>query len=627
LLAKNPYSEEFKEGVAFLASSKTPHGLSTDRSEFLGREGGLQRPAALTRIGLSGRVVAGYDPCAAIQIHVDLPAQGSDEVFFLIGWGENEQEALKTVIAYRDPARVEQAWQELNAHWDNLLNGVQISTPDPAMNLLTNRWLLYQTLASRLWGRSAFYQSSGAYGFRDQLQDSMALVHTAPELTRAQLIRAAQHQFKEGDVLHWWHPPSGRGVRTRISDDLVWLPYVLAHYLEATSDESILTEDVAFLEGNALEPYEHERYDHFQTGNATASLYEHACRALNKALTRGPHDLPLIGGGDWNDGMNRVGVQGKGESIWLAWFLISTLKRFMPICIKQNDQESIARYQAEQERLRQAVEEHAWDGKWYLRAFYDDGAPLGSSHSKEASIDAISQSWAVLSGVAKPERAEQAMASLADQLIRVNDGLILLLNPPFDKTSQDPGYIKGYVPGVRENGGQYTHAALWTIWAFATLGQGDRAEALFKLLNPIYHSHSPETAEHYKVEPYVVAADVYSVPPHVGRGGWTWYTGAAAWMYRLALEGILGLKRQGDTLELNPSIPCSWQAFTIHYRVGEGSYHLHIDNHAGVNQGVKEVRLDGVILPTKLIPLSQDKQSHEVQILMGAIEGSHDATV
>lgn len=617
LLAKNPYSAEFGEGVAFLASSKDPHGLTTDRSEFLGREGSLQRPAALTRIGLSGRVVTGNDPCAALQMHIDLPALAKDEVYFLLGWGENEQAALKTIANYRDPARVEQAWQALNTHWDKLLNTVQITTPDPAMNLLTNRWLLYQSLTSRFWGRSAFYQSSGAYGFRDQLQDSMAFVHTAPELTKEQLLRAAQHQFQEGDVLHWWHPPSGRGVRTRISDDLVWLPYVLAHYLEATADDSILAEELSFLKGNALEPNEHERYDQFQTSVATASLYDHACRALDKALTQGDHDLPLIGGGDWNDGMNRVGVQGQGESVWLAWFLISSLKRFIPICVKQNDHKRVERYQAEQERLRQALEEHAWDGNWYLRAFYDDGTPLGSSQNKEASIDAISQSWAVLSGVAEPKRAQQAMTSLAKHLLREEDALILLLSPPFDKTPQDPGYIKGYVPGVRENGGQYTHAALWTVWAFAELGQGDRAEALFKLLNPIYHSHSPETTERYKVEPYVIAADVYGVPPHVGRGGWTWYTGAASWMYRLALEGILGLKRKGDTLELNPCIPCSWQEFDIHYRFGGCCYYLHVDNQAGVNQGVKEVLLDGVALPSKLIPLSQDSQSHEVQIVMG----------
>ncbi len=633
LLARNSYNEEFGERVAFLAASKEPHSLTTDRTEFLGRGGILHYPAALGRVGLSSTVQAGLDPCAGLQVYIYLPPRGTKEVYFLLGQGTDRQETLRMVERYRDPAQVEAAWKGVNEFWDDLLGGVTVQTPDPAMNLLLNRWLLYQALACRVWGRSALYQSSGAFGYRDQLQDVMALMHTAPDLARDHVLRAARYQFEAGDVLHWWHPPSGRGVRTRCSDDLLWLPFVTAHYVATTGDETILAEEVPFLKGAPLKPEEVEHYGHYESATEAHTLYEHCRRALEKGTTAGPHGLPLMGGGDWNDGMNRVGVEGRGESVWLGWFLYATLTRFASLCERMGDEEQAAVYLQRARDLLQALEENAWDGNWYRRAYYDDGTPLGSAGNRECQIDSIAQSWAVLSGAADastarlgspesepaevPARAVQAMEAVADRLVRPDDQLILLFTPPFDKTPRDPGYIKGYLPGIRENGGQYTHAALWAVWAFTELGQGDRAEALFRLLNPICHSDTLEKVMRYRVEPYVVAADVCSVESHVGRGGWTWYTGSAGWMYRLGVEAILGLRRVGEVLQVNPCIPKHWPACELTYRHGEASYRIRVENPDGVNRGVRQVMLDGEVLPGWEIPLLDDGRPHEVRVLMG----------
>jgi len=613
LLATNHYNTDFSDRVAFLAANKKPHGVTTDRTEFLGRLGDMRNPAALGRIGLNSAVNAGLDPCAVIQLHVDLAPGAVEEVYFTIGEGANRTESLALIAQVK--SQVEAIWQSVQVHWDAILNAVSVKTPDPAMDIMLNRWLLYQTVSCRLWGRTGLYQSSGAYGFRDQLQDVMALLHSRPVIVREQILEAARHQFEAGDVLHWWNPPAGRGVRTRFSDDLLWLPFVTSEYVAATGDISILNEKIPFLVGEALKPDEMERYSQFASTEDTYSLYEHCRRALEKGTTAGAHGLPLMGGGDWNDGMNRIGKDGRGESIWLAWFLNSTLKRFALLSIQMKEDPAVYLQQAEQ--LSKNLESNAWDGNWYLRAYYDDGSRLGSNENNECQIDSIAQSWAVLSGAADPERAAIAMQSVNRLLVKESEQMILLFTPPFDKTVRDPGYIKGYLPGIRENGGQYTHAAIWTAWAFATLGQGDRAGELFQLLNPINHGDTPEKVEQYKVEPYVIAADVYSMPPHTGRGGWTWYTGSSGWMYRLGLEAILGVSRVGNAIKINPCIPHTWEQFSVDYRFGTSNYAITVKNPKNVNQGISQIKVDGKLLPDDLIPLLEDGQTHEVLVLMG----------
>jgi cyclic beta-1,2-glucan synthetase len=617
LLVRNPYNTEFSERVAFVAASNPLHGLTTDRTEFLGRLGGLESPAALKRIGLAGTVEAGLDPCAALQLHIEFLPGATEQIYFVLGQTEDRESALALARRYKDPQQVQAAWESNNRFWNDLLGAVQVRTPEPAFDLLLNRWLLYQTLACRIWGRTAFYQSSGAYGFRDQLQDVLALLHVAPQLAREHLLRAARHQFEAGDVLHWWHPPSGRGVRTRISDDMLWLPYVTAEYISLTGDETVLNEKVPFRRASLLEPGQDERYGQYPETGATFTLFEHCRRALEKGRTSGRHNLPLLGGGDWNDGMNRVGIEGRGESVWLAWFLYSTLNRFADLCERRGQEEPAAGYRHRATDLAQAIEHSAWDGAWYLRAFYDDGSPLGSFQNQECQIDSIAQSWGVLSGGGDPQRTAQAMQSVSEHLVRRGQRLVLLFTPPFDKTLRDPGYIKGYPPGVRENGGQYTHAALWSAWALLELGQIEEGFEVFQLLNPILHADASDKAALYRVEPYVVAADVYSASPFTGQGGWTWYTGSSAWMYRLGLEGFLGLKKSGDRLEVNPRIPRDWPGFRFNYRFGAATYEFQVENPEHINQGVQQVSLNGQALPDKVIPLSPDAGSHTVLIVMG----------
>ncbi len=617
LLATNRYNSEFSERVAFLAANKKPHGVTTDRTEFLGRLGSLRNPAALGRIGLASAVNAGLDPCAAIQLHVDLAPGGVEEVFFLIGEGANRADSLDLIQKIQAPGQVEATWQAVKHQWDEILNAVTVETPDPGMNMMLNRWLLYQTLSGRVWGRTGLYQSSGAFGFRDQLQDVLALLHTRPGIARAQILEAARHQFEAGDVLHWWNPPAGRGVRTRFSDDLLWLPFVTAEYVSATGDRTILAENVPFLKGDPLRPEETERYGLFESTQAAYSLYQHCRRALEKGSTAGVHGLPLMGAGDWNDGMNRVGAKGQGESVWLGWFLYATLMRFAPLIRLAADDPAPTLQQAE--KLSRALAASAWDGDWYLRAFYDDGSRLGSRENTECRIDSIAQSWAVLSKAADPARAAQAMEAVNRLLVKPDEQMILLFTPPFDGTGSDPGYIKGYLPGVRENGGQYTHAGIWAAWANAELGQGERAGELFHLLNPIYHADTPEKAARYMVEPYVIAADIYSEPAHAGAGGWTWYTGSAGWMYRLGLEAILGVSRAGDALILNPCIPGNWPGFQITYRFGSASYRIRVENPQGVSRGVSQAWLDGLPLPEARIAMTDDGKAHEIRLIMGTV--------
>ncbi|HEX6616279.1 MAG TPA: protein ndvB, partial [Gemmatimonadales bacterium] len=545
VFARNTFAPEFAGWTAFHAVSEPVAAWTASRRQFLGRNGTLESPAALRPGGeLTGAGGAGLDPCAALQCVLELDPGESREVAVVLGAAADEAEARRVLAEYRDAARARTAIERSIECWRSRLTVVKVRTPEPAFDAMLNRWTFYQALACRMWARSALYQSSGAYGFRDQLQDVMAFVYAEPALARAHILRAASRQFLEGDVQHWWHPQSGRGVRTRFSDDLVWLPYVVDYYIRTTGDGSVLEEYVPFLTMRELAPDEQELYDLPQVTDEHGSVYEHCRRALRRASTVGVHGLPLIGGGDWNDGMNRVGIEGKGESVWLAWFLIATLRGFAPYAEARGDLEVAADFRLRADAYAAAVETHGWDGAWYRRAYYDDGTPLGSAENLECRIDSIAQSWSVISGAGDPARRATAMRSLEQHLVRDDARVMPLLTPPFDETPEDPGYIKGYLPGVRENGAQYTHAALWAVLAMALEGHGDRAFELFQMLNPLTHTSTPEEVETYQVEPYVVAADVYTAEGQLGRGGWTWYTGSASWMYRVGLEGILGFTKR-----------------------------------------------------------------------------------
>ena len=620
IFARNPYNNEFAERVAFVEMSEPERTVTCDRKEFVGRNGSLSDPAALRRARLSGRSGAGLDPCAAMQAFIELAPGESRQIVILLGEGQSIEEARDVASRFNKVAEVNQAFERVLNHWDNLLGTIEVHTPDSAMDTLLNRWLLYQTLACRVWSRSAFYQSGGAYGFRDQLQDVMALVYSKPLIAREQIVRAAARQFKEGDVQHWWHPPTGRGVRTRFSDDLLWLPFVTNFYVDVTGDASVLDEVVPFIEGPLLEPDVSESYTQPVVSTEKATVYEHCARALDRSLKTGEHGLPLMGSGDWNDGMNRVGHLGKGESVWVGWFLHTTLGGFIPFCESRSEIERAESYRAHRTNLKKALEENGWDVDWYRRAYFDDGTPLGSAQNEECRIDSIVQSWGVISGAADPVRAHRAMSAVEEYLIRRGDGLVILFTPPFDKSELDPGYIKGYVPGVRENGGQYTHAALWTLIAYAKLGDGDRAGELFALLNPISHASTRAGLHKYKAEPYVAAGDVYAVPPHTGRGGWTWYTGSSSWMYRAGLESILGFELHGERLRIEPCIPRSWRSYEINYRRGSARYSIKVENPFGVSRGVAEVWLDDVQQPALEIPLTDDGKTHQVRVVLGEKE-------
>ncbi len=617
IFASNPFNNEFAGHVAFTATNERVSSATCDRKEFIGRNGTLTRPAALRRLNLSGRDGAGLDPCAALQTTIELAPHEGRELIFLLGEAASKEEAQSLVERFTQTGNVNDAFEDVLTHWDALLGTIEVRTPDAAMDTMLNRWLLYQTLSCRIWARSAFYQSGGAFGFRDQLQDVMALVYSSPAIARQQILLASSHQFNEGDVQHWWHQPSGRGVRTRISDDLLWLPFVTSFYTGVTGDLSVLDEVAPFLEQPLLKPDEHEAYMQPSVSSESATVFEHCTRALDRSLAVGPHGLPLMGSGDWNDGMNRVGHLGKGESVWVGWFLFKTLKAFAELCDRRNEKARSDRYRGHLEKLKQALAESGWDGDWYRRAYFDDGTPLGSVQNNECRIDSIVQSWSVISGAAESYRAQRAMAAVEEYLIRRGDGLVILFMPPFDKGQLDPGYIKGYVPGVRENGGQYTHAALWTLIAFAILGDGERAGELFSLLNPINHSSTRAGLHKYKVEPYVAVGDVYAVPPHTGRGGWTWYTGSAGWMYRAGLESILGFKLHGERLQIDPCVPRWWRDFEITYRRNGTTYRIKVENPLAISRGVATIELDGALQSGDDVPLVQDGQTHVVRVVLG----------
>ena len=604
LFMHNPYHLDYGGRVAFAAMTPEPSSYSGDRTVFLGRNGSLEAPAALRRESLAKRTGPGLDPCGALQTKFDLGPGEEKTVIYVLGQADDAEHARRLIAQYRDAENVERSLEETRAWWDNLLTTIQVKTPILSVDFMLNRWLLYQSLSCRIWGRSALYQSSGAYGFRDQLQDALALVYSAPDITREMILRSASRQFVEGDVQHWWHPPSGKGIRSRCSDDLLWLPFAVCQYMNVTGDAGILDAATTFLEGPQLREEEREVYFQPSVSIDQATIFEHCRRAIEKGTTSGPHGLPLIGTGDWNDGMSSVGEEGKGESVWLAWFLVDVLKKFAEVCAGRGEQELASRYRDRAERLSVTVERTGWDGEWYLRAFFDDGTPLGSRQNEEARIDSLSQSWSVISGAGNPDRAVVAMRSVEEQLIREKEKLVLLYTPPFDKSSPHPGYIMGYPPGVRENGGQYTHAALWVAMAYARMRDGDRAVKVLQMLNPIERSRTPEDYAAYRTEPYVVAADVYSLQSQTGRGGWTWYTGSAGWMYRVWLEEILGFKLRAGRLSIEPVLPENWPGYVLTFRYGRTEYRITVEN--GGERSKQEIQL------------VDDGESHAIHIYAGA---------
>ncbi len=619
LLARNPWRPDFADRVAFMDLGGVQQSLSGDRAELLGTLGSMAQPAALHGgKPLSGALGAGLDPCGALQTVIELPPHTEIDVLFLLGDAADGPHAQALVAKYRD-RDFDAVLREVAAQWSGVLDAVQVHTPDRALDIMLNDWLLYQVTSCRLWARTAGYQASGAYGFRDQLQDVMALCVTRPDLAREHLLRAAGRQFAVGDVQHWWLPPKGQGIRTRISDDRIWLAYVASHYLAFTGDVALLDEPVAFLTGQSIAEGATDAF--FQPGQGeSASVYEHCALGLDSSLALGAHALPLMGTGDWNDGYNNVGAQGRGESVWLGWFLCAAIAAFAPLARQRGDEARAQRWLEHADALRSALEQ-AWDGQWYRRGYYDDGAPLGSSSSQECWIDSIAQSWSTLSGAPPAPHAAAAMAAVDRLLVDHVHRLSRLFTPPFDHAKENPGYIKGYPPGVRENGGQYTHGAIWTVFAWAQLGDGVRTAGTFDILNPIHHSDNPAAVQRYKVEPYVACADVYAVAPHIGRGGWTWYTGSAAWLYRAGLEALLGFHLDGDRLRVEPCIPPTWSGFSMTWQ-RRGAQHLTpyaitVENPDGVGRGIKRLELDGQALAEGYVPLADDGTAHLVRVVLG----------
>jgi len=627
IFAQNFYNNEFAGRVAYAAVSGMGENCNlfctTSREAFIGRNCTLEHPSSLeSGENLGGELKTGSDPCAAFQVQQSLTPGETIELAFIEGEEKTREDAEERISQYSNVRIVKEALEKSRSLWKSRTGSINIQTPDRSLDLLMNGWLMYQNLSCRMWARTAFYQSGGAYGFRDQLQDSMAALYVSPKLTRDQILLHAENQFTEGDVLHWWHPPTGRGIRSKITDDRLWLPYVTDFYIRSTGDDSLLDEKTTFITARKLDENEHEVYLQPETSDESGSIYEHCCRAIDISLKFGAHGLPLIGAGDWNDGMNRVGSDGKGESVWLGFFLYEILLRFAERAKKRNDMERSERYEKEAKELSKHLNDEGWDGDWYLRAYYDDGTPLGSSSNEECRIDAISQAWSVLSGAAPQERAEQALKAAETHLISDYDQIIRLLTPPFDRTEKNPGYIKGYIPGVRENGGQYTHGAVWLIKAMAEFGFGEKAVQYLNMINPVNHALNQESVQEYKVEPYVITADIYGEAPLTGMGGWSWYTGSGGWFYRVALESILGFRLMGDSIYINPSVSPEWTHFSIVFKLDDGktTYSISLENQDRLQNGRVSGTHNGEPVKTHnnvaAIPITRDGKKHTVKLTL-----------
>ena len=610
LSARNIYTFHFKDSQAFLFSSEMIIGYTGDRQEFLGRKGGIHEPRGVGR-RLSCRTGVGYDSCGAIQVSVAVKPGETKVVLFALGISDDPKEISRLKNKYKDITLAEAELNRVRAYWEEILGTVKVKTKDRRIDILVNGWLLYQTISCRINARAAFYQCGGAYGYRDQLQDTLALTFADPGALRRQLLIACSRQFEEGDVQHWWHPPMGVGVRTRITDDLLWLPYATAIYIKSTGDSSILEEKVPYIKGPMLKEDQHDIMVTPEISEQIGTVYEH-CKKTIEITRLGSHGLPLIGGGDWNDGMNEVGIEGKGESVWLAWFFYTLLGDFIPVCRQAGDQDYAAKLEKMREELIRNIETHTWDGEWYLRAFYDDGTRLGSRDSEECRIDSISQSWSVISGGAGKDRALKAMESAWRNLVLEDIGVSLLLTPPFNKTKKNPGYIKNYLPGVRENGGQYTHAAVWLAIATAICGNNDMAYKLFTLLNPIHATEERSKAIRYEKEPYVMVADISPTPPFAGRGGWSWYTGSAGWMYQGLVQWFLGIRKEGDTLIIAPATPVSFGEYTVTYRFGSATYEIQVIHRSKSATSAAELMVDGIKVMGNRVKLVDDGKLHLV---------------